>query len=196
MKTDLKNLCLRATLIAGLTFAWAGRVAAQDDAVLYSFPVVGTNSPNYGGSWPTTGLVLSSNVLYGLTAAGGSAGGGTVFTLGPNDTAFADCYDFATDPIRKDGKYAKYGLIVSGDTLYGTTYYGGSASNGLVFSVHTNGTGYKKLHEFNGEDGMCPSGNLALFNDTLYGTTEIGGGGSPTNSGTVFSIRTDGTRFA
>jgi hypothetical protein len=166
MKTNLKNPFLRATLIAGLTFAWAGRVAAQDDAVLYSFPVVGTNSPNYGGSWPTTGLVLSSNVLYGLTAAGGSARGGTVFSLSTNGTAFSDRYDFTTDPSRADGKYTKNGLILAGDTLYGTIYYGGSASNGVVFAVRTNGTGYTKLHEFDGADGKYPSGNLALFNDT------------------------------
>ena len=43
------------------------------------------------------------------------------------------------------------GLILSGNTLYGTAYYGGSAGNGTVFALNTNGTGFTTLHTFTAE---------------------------------------------
>lgn len=195
MNTALENFLLRSALAVGLGLQLVGRAAAQDDAVLYSFTDAGTNAANAGGARPTTGFVLSGDLLYGLTTAGGKAGGGTVFSIRTNGAAFTERYDFALGPIREDGVYPKYGLVLSGNTLYGTTYYGGTWSNGTVFAVQTNGTGFRVLHTFDGSDGKQPSGSLVLFNNTLFGTTEAGGGGSPTNGGTVFSIRTDGTGF-
>ena len=42
------------------------------------------------------------------------------------------------------------GLILSGNTLYGTAYEGGSLSAGMVFSIQTNGTGFTNLHTGSG----------------------------------------------
>jgi uncharacterized repeat protein (TIGR03803 family) len=49
--------------------------------------------------------------------------------------------------------YPIAGLILSGNTLYGTTYRGGSSSNGTVFAVNTNGTGITNLHSFTALSG-------------------------------------------
>ena len=47
-----------------------------------------------------------------------------------------------------DGGFPEASLILSGNTLYGTTYEGGSATFGTVFSVNTNGAGFTILYSF------------------------------------------------
>ena len=75
------------------------------------------------------------------------------------------------------------GLVLSGNTLYGTAFNGGSSGVGTVFAVNTNGTGFKTLHSFTGSSGAFPSAGLVLSGNTLYGTTEQGGS---SGDGTVF----------
>src|SRR5205085_5228926 len=70
------------------------------------------------------------------------------------------------------------GLILLGNTLYGTTEDGGSAAyKGMVFAIKTDGTGFTNLHSFiGGSDGAGPTAGF-ISGNTLYGT-----------AGTVFSI--------
>jgi len=92
-----------------------------------------------------------------------------------------------------DGATPVAGLVLSGKRLYGTTRNGGAASNGTVFALNTDGTGFTNLHHFTGgSDGAAPAANLILSSSKLYGTTS--GGGSSSN-GTVFAVNTDGTGF-
>jgi uncharacterized repeat protein (TIGR03803 family) len=109
---------------------------------------------------------------------------------------FITLYDFSGhDPVGRSGAG---GLVVSAGKLYGTTQYGGS-SNGTVFSVNVDGTGFTNLHSFtpliNGTngDGATPLGDLILSGDILYGTTFEGG---LFNRGVIFSINTDGSGFS
>src|SRR5207245_2162792 len=87
------------------------------------------------------------------------------------------------------------GLILSGNTLYGTTQYGGSG-DGTVFSVNTDGTRFTLLHTFTAtshpgfvdgtnSDGASPRAGLILSSNTLYGTAYVGGSWG---RGTVFSL--------
>jgi len=46
-----------------------------------------------------------------------------------------------------DGASLSAGIILSGNTLYGMTS-GGSSSNGTVFKVNTDGTGFTNLRKF------------------------------------------------
>jgi len=84
------------------------------------------------------------------------------------------------------------GLTLSGNMLFGTTAYGGSTGDGIVFRVKTDGTGYAVLKNFTGSDGANPNGGLTLAGSTLYGTTESGGS---SNNGTVFAMSTNGTGY-
>jgi uncharacterized repeat protein (TIGR03803 family) len=59
-----------------------------------------------------------------------------------------------------DGANPIAGLTLSGKTLYGTAYAGGSSGGGTVFAVATDGTGYRNLHGFNYSDGANPSSGL------------------------------------
>jgi uncharacterized repeat protein (TIGR03803 family) len=141
------------------------------------------------GGYPRAGLILSGNSLYGTTESGGSGGAGAAFKVSTDGTGFTSLHSFTGG---SDGGYPWAGLVLSGNTLYGTTPVKGTTEGGTVFSVNTDGTGFTNLHSFRGSDGFTPKGGLVLSGNTLYGTT--GGGGSFAH-GTVFSVNTDGTGF-
>jgi uncharacterized repeat protein (TIGR03803 family) len=194
MKTYIKNLFLLSALIAGLGLIPAGRVTAQTFTTLHSF--TGGNE----GAHPSVGLVLSGATLYGTAYLNdGSAYYGTVFKVNTNGTGFTTLHVFtpptASSPYtNSDGANPHASLILSGNTLYGTAYQGGSSGFGTVFAVNTDGTGFTTLHSFTyGSDGAFPQAGLVLSGNTLYGTAEAGGTSS--GSGTVFAVNTDGTGF-
>ena len=144
---------------------------------------------NSDGSVPFAGLILSSNTLYGAAYDGGAFGGGTVFAVNTNGTSFTNLYSFTGG---NDGGGPDAALVLSSNTLYGTTAYGGGANNGTVFAININGTGFTNLFSFtNAITGSDPAGVLILSGKTLYGTTSGGNIGD----GTVFAINTDGTDF-
>jgi len=100
-----------------------------------------------------------------------------------------------------DGAGPYGGLIVSGNTLFGTAKGGGTAGNGTVFRVNTDGTAFTNLHSFTAtsgsmttnSDGAQPYAALVLSGNTLYGTAPYGGAAG---HGTIFSVNTDGSDFA
>src|SRR5438270_518090 len=76
-----------------------------------------------------------------------------------------------------DGANPLAGLVLSGNTLYGTAQSGGSSGYGTVFAVNTDGTGFTNLHSFTARntfgansDGANPAAGLVLSGNTLYGT--------------------------
>src|SRR5258706_3583771 len=96
--------------------------------------------------------------------------------------------------MSSDGKEPMAGLLLSGNTLYGTAYRGGSSGYGTVFAVNTNGTGFTNLHSFTAldtftrttnSDGVYPQADLMLSGNDLYGTASQGGSAG---GGTVFSL--------
>ena len=166
---------------------------ASGFATLYAFgatdPGSGTNSD---GAEPWAGVLLSGGTLYGTSSRGGNAGSGTIFKLNTDGTGFTRLYSFsALDPTTQtnsDGAYPLGGLVLSGNTLYGTAYRGGALGTGTVFRVNADGTGFKVLHHADGG----PRAALLLSSNVLYGTTEAGGSAG---GGTVFRLNTDGTGF-
>jgi uncharacterized repeat protein (TIGR03803 family) len=180
---------------------------------LHSFRASSGSFPNYtnsDGADPYAGLVLSSNMLYGAASAGGTLGGGTLFAVNISDLSFTNLYNFTAIHTNSAGVYTnseganpKGGMILSGNTLYGTASSGGISGNGTVFGINTNGTGFKILHTFTAghknaagiytnADGAYLQAGLILSGNTLYGTTSSGG---ISGNGTVFAINTDSTGF-
>jgi uncharacterized repeat protein (TIGR03803 family) len=165
---------------------------------LHSFTAIDFNYANSDGAWPQSGLVLSGDTLYGTAEYGGRSGHGTVFALSTKGTGFVVLHSFtATDfnYANNDGAFPVAGLILSGNTLYGTTSEGGSSGNGTAFRVNTNGTGFTNLHSFTGGNkGAYPLAGLVLSGNTLYGTTSANAA-NHLSKGTVFKVNTDGTGF-
>ncbi len=150
------------------------------------------------GRDPNGGLILSGNTLYGTAALGGTGGNGTVFAVNTDGTGFTTLHSFAALPAsapynNSDGAEPQAGLILSGNSLFGTAELGGSSANGTVFKVNTDGTGFTTLYDFTGgTDGGTLEGGLILSGNTLYGTASFGGN---SGNGTVYKLNTDGTGF-
>jgi uncharacterized repeat protein (TIGR03803 family) len=128
------------------------------------------------------------------------------FTLSAQ--TFSNLYNFSALPglpfpypggDNSDGANPYAGLILSGETLYGTSLRGGTAGNGTVFAINTNGTGFTNLHSFASPyppqantDGSRSYGALLLAGKTLFGTTLYGGSAGV---GAIFAVNTNGTGF-
>jgi uncharacterized repeat protein (TIGR03803 family) len=146
---------------------------------LYIFSEIEGANANNDGAYPSGGLILSGNTLYGTTEYGGSSGFGTVFVVNTNGTDFTNLYTFSAVDTNSDGLYTnsdganpESDVILSGDTLYGTTVNGGSLSWGTIFAVNTNGTSFTNLHSFatGAAGGSTLRSGLVLSGYTLYGT--------------------------
>ncbi len=152
---------------------------------------------NNGGAFPLTGLTLSGTTLYGTTREGGSGGVGTIFQVNTDGTGFTNLHVFTALPVdglatNSDGIYPRAGLLLSGDTLYGSAGSGGNHGAGTLFALKTDGTGFTILKHFTFNDGARPAGNLILSGAVLYGTACQGG---TWGNGVVFSVNIAGTEF-
>jgi uncharacterized repeat protein (TIGR03803 family) len=183
---------------------FALNIATTNFTVLHSFTATADdtnyNLTNSDGANSFADLILFGDTLYGTASGGGTNGQGTVFAVKTNGMDFQVLHTFAPLDIyeltNSDGVFPYAGLILSGGTLYGTAFRGGSANSGTVFAVSTNGTMFTNLYNFTGgSDGFGPRGDLVLFSNALFGTTTGNGGGGSGSSGTVFGLNTNGSDF-
>ncbi|MHB8521299.1 MAG: choice-of-anchor tandem repeat GloVer-containing protein, partial [Limisphaerales bacterium] len=147
--------------------------------------------PPTEGRNPVGGLLLSGGVLYGTTASGGSSDFGTVFKINPDGTGFSVLRQFAG--ATTDGGLPEAFLILSGTTLYGTTFQGGSSDVGTLFKLNTDGSGYGTLYTFLATatvpptfpNGRMPNGGLLSYNGVFYG---LANGGGANDMGALYSL--------
>jgi len=174
----------------------------SDDGTVFRIDISGNNFTNLYSFTDTNGfdsigeLVLSGSTLYGTTANGGYQGGplpfGTVFKINTDGSGFATVVSLNA----ADGWGPTGGVVLSGGVLYGVTGLGGmpGLGNGVVYSVHTDGSSPTALCVFAGTSGAAdPQTGLALSGNTLYGTTVYGG---TNGNGTLFEIGTNGSGYA
>lgn len=164
----------------------------------------GDGSPNYGsvfamnmdgsgftnlhifngadGSGSQSGLLLAGDTLYGTTFGGGPDDNGTVFAVKTNGTGFTNLHFFgpgvfvAIGYTNRDGAWPYDTPILHGDTLFATSSSGGILGWGTLFSVNTDGTGFRVYHSFDDDlDNGEPYGGLVLAGDTMYGVGQYGG---------------------
>lgn len=135
------------------------------------------------GANPQGSLTRStSGVLYGTTYNGGTQGLGTVFSLTPGTGGAWTERVLHSFQGGTDGANPQATLALSSQAvLYGTTYAGGTAGWGTVFSLIPGAGGVwteKILYSFTGQaDGGGPAAGVTLAPTTgvLYGTTFWGG---------------------
>lgn len=187
------GLVLSAGTLYGTVPQWGGAATGS----IFSVPVGGGNATTlatfngFNGDIPCGTLVVAGGYLYGTTSSLYTAvehdpvrGGdpGTVFSVpvgGGNVTTLAKFNG-------TNGREPSFGgMILAGNTLYGTTQSGGANGNGTVFSIPLSGGNITTLASFNGTDGSSPAGGLLADGGMLYGTTSSGGA---SGGGTVFSM--------
>jgi len=185
--TPLGNLALTNGTLFGTSLndtIYSINTNGQDFSLIHAF------SDNPYGTHPYGKLSFSGDKLYGTTFQDGLYGYGTIFSLSVDGSSFNVLHDFAESP---DGAFPASSVIISGDTIYGTTWQGGSDGLGTVFSMKSDGSDYTVLHDFtNSPDGILPVSGLTLASNVLYGTTSQGG---DSGYGIVFSLNTDGSNY-
>jgi len=102
-------------------------------SVIYNF--ASTN-----GIYPRSELTPYNGRLYGETTSGGIGGSGTLFQINANGTGYNVLKNFAGNGATPpDGAMPYAPVVVAGNTLWGTTLYGGlpsqSVGSGLLFQV-------------------------------------------------------------
>ena len=170
---------------------------AWTESVIYSFTGGGD------GAAPLAGVVIGKNgVLYGTTSSGGEfLYYGTVYSLTPPSSPGGSwtettLYSFSGFPDAGD-PYAS--VAIGSGALYGTTFSGGTANAGTVFSLTPPGSPgaawtENVLYSFTDNTGAFPSGSVAPGSGgVLYGTVQLGGNRAClAGCGAVFSLAPGG----
>jgi uncharacterized repeat protein (TIGR03803 family) len=150
-----------------------GTSTAQNPSHIYTG--VGSFSPN-----------LVARSTYSASPLDVTGLGVITVTNTPNP-AFSILYTFS--PAFGSGPNGS--LVLSGNTLYGTTSSGGTSNSGTLYAINTDASGFTNLYNFNSTSGWRPNA-VILSGSTLYGPTDFGGN---RGGGTVFAISTNGTGY-
>lgn len=159
------------------------KIDSSGETTLYTFPGAAT------GTFPQPFILDGKQgSFYGSTYYGGAANVGMVYRLDQDGTEkVLHTFTGGADGRNADDQVARD----SQGNVYGTTGYGGTENEGVVFKVSESGQ-FGVLHSFTGgADGGIPQGGLIVDPEgNVYGTTAQGGGGSQTGAqeGVVFML--------
>lgn len=142
-----------------------------------------------GGVMQPEGTLLEAadGLLYGTCTLGGTVGGGGVFRIATDGSAFAILHQFGT--LVDDARQPSAGLTEgTGGSLLGTSFAGGTAGLGAVFQLSRDGSEYQLLHQFIGGfgDGVRSRSRLTRGSPNVYYSASLNGGSG--NYGTVFQL--------
>jgi uncharacterized repeat protein (TIGR03803 family) len=135
--------------------------------VLYSF------DPPNDGYQPIAGLVQATDGnLYGVTQAGGTAGGpGTIFRIALNGSGYATLYSF-------DGTTGSFPAITllqhTNGTLYGLATFGGTYNSGTFYSLNVGLGPFVRLVSTSGLVGAP----VEILGQGFTGTKKVSFGGA------------------
>jgi len=127
----------------------------------------------------------ADSMLYGMTYQGGTHSVGVIFKVNPKTGTETLLKNFiGTNGDRPGGSLV---YDTARKLMYGTAYYGGSASIGVIFSLDPITDSQKVLVNFTGPNGQYPNGTLMYnpVNGLYYGTASGGGANS---DGLIFSF--------
>ncbi len=153
------------------------------------------------GAGPCGDLVTAGSVLYGTTVRGDSFFG-SIFRMNDDGTGFEVLKRFervAPDFAAADGANPSGGLVLAGDTLYGSTVSGGlDPTVGGLFKLNIDGSGYEIFQGLStAESSYASVGNIegppTLAGDLLY---FVASSKTLDVSPSVWRVKTNGTELA
>jgi uncharacterized repeat protein (TIGR03803 family) len=192
----------------------------SDGTYLYGMTTFGGTPDNYGvvfkikpdgtaytillnfngtnGQTPSGSLIYDGTYLYGMTEDGGVNSSGNIFKIKPDGSNFTKIFDFSkhfTAAYGGTGGTPYGSLIYDGTYLYGTTQ-GYTGNTGTLFKIKPDGTGFVNLKIFNtnNTDGYYPLSTLLMIGNNIYGMAYSNGGSNENGWGTIFRIKSDGTK--
>lgn len=149
---------------------------------------------NSDGASPLAGLLDGNDgFFYGVTPSGGTSGNGVVFAISPDGATYTVLHHFDANNGAKPN--AELALGADGK-LYGSTSSGGTNSSGnasslgTLFSIARDGTGFTKLHSFDGTAGTSPASRLLQLSSTVW--VGVNASGGKCGQGSIFSFSTTG----
>ena len=206
------------------------RIDLNDNSyrVLHAFGGKSSNNPHgsptdgaqpHSNAVPIYDPVTHQNALFGLTAAGGTKGDGTLYRMGLDGSGFHLLHSFVPN-----GGDVPHGFVIRvADSLYGMTRLGGffpsksnftsksnyklyKHGNGVIWSYNLTSHKYAIMHRFSYGgplaspslpggvvDGAVPDhGGLFRVGSRLYGLTTLGG---TNQGGVIFSIKINGSGY-
>lgn len=136
-------------------------------------------------------LVLNNSTqeCFGTNYSGGVNNQGTIFKIDTAGTNYVKIYDFN----QLSGGHPQGSLILrNSSVLMGTTFDGGPGSNGVAFTINTDGSGYSfpGIFDFYILGSSCSSSFLRTSNDKYYCLVNSGGN---TSNGTLVMADTNAT---
>jgi uncharacterized repeat protein (TIGR03803 family) len=141
------------------------------------------------GGEPLSSLTQASNGnLYGMTYTGGANGLGVLFEYNVGTST----YTVRKHLTSSEGSYPNTNNLTEAvnGKLYGTTTYGGSNSEGVLFEYNTTSNTYSVMYNFINTTGSQPEGSIIQAgNGKFYGTTGSGGNGG---LGTLYEFNLTG----
>ena len=172
----------------GVVFKLTHSGSGWTESVLDSF----AGSPD--GVGPVAGVTFDgSGNLYGTTAEGGTANGGTVYQLTPSGSGYTEkvLYSFQGG---SDGELPYAGVVLDpAGNLYGATFYAGARQGGAIYELTPSNGNWvfnviysPVLQGLGGAAGTL----LRRFDGSLFGTLLTGGfdGCSGYGCGSVFQL--------
>ncbi len=125
-------------------------------------------------------LTIINDIIYGTTEYGGPIAYGTMYKINTDGTGFSKLLDFNPSTT---GTAPLWALVSFNNALFGVTYRGGLADEGVIYKVSPDGTGYETLQYFSYGHGSTPTGTLIIKDNALYG---LGGSGGAGDCGVLF----------
>jgi uncharacterized repeat protein (TIGR03803 family) len=149
------------TGIGGTVFSM--NTDGSNEQVIYNFSNA-TGAPQ----GITTPVVVVGNEIYGMTSNANTSNGGVIYEVGTNGTGFKVLENLPG--TGQNGTNFVSPLELSGSTLYGITQDGGANGKGFIFSVGTDGTGFKDIYYYTTQEGGPGSASpgLAIIGSTIY----------------------------
>jgi uncharacterized repeat protein (TIGR03803 family) len=161
-----------------------------DYSILSGFNFGGGEAPRQ----PIGGLIEGlDGALYGTTELGGSSNNGTIFRINKDGTGTTVLKSLGL--VEGGAEQPNCTLVQASDgLLYGTSAFGGSANNGAIFRIGTNGADFAVVQSFPFGGAREPRAGLIVMRDgSLLGTTRIGGG---PDKGTIFRLELPSARLS
>lgn len=126
------------TVLDGALYGTTNNGGQNDGGTVYKINPSGTLRVIYAfkgkpdGAFPYGGLIAAGRTLYGTTQGGGKHNDGTVYKM---TTSGIEQVLHSFTGVAPDGESPNGGLVLLNGMLYGTTYWGGKGTYGIVYKI-------------------------------------------------------------